>query len=756
MMRAGRARRFSARYSSLRVFFSSGAGREIYRVARRRARVFNRLPRGSATARKLTLCVAKYTINHDLRPKSERIRRAGRTAEGMMHWSDKIALDIIRRKPDKAEYVCAAGISPSGSIHIGNFRDIATSYFVVKALRKRGKKAKLLFSWDEFDRLRKIPANVAKVNDGMKKYIGFPYVDAINPFGTEAKSYAEHFEREFEAAIEQFGIDMELRHQAEMYRGGKYRAHILLALKKRFEIFDILDSHRTQDAAEGERDAYYPVSIYCPKCGRDTTAIHSLSDDGIAEYSCKCGFRGAFDFARDANCKLAWKVDWAMRWMHESVDFEPGGKDHASANGSYDSASEISRRVFGYEPPIFQGYEFIGISDKTLRTGKMSGSSGLNLTPGTLLKLYEPEILLWLYAKNEPMRAFNFCLDDGILRQYFEFDKMLTDSRNGVAQEFETEIMSLCEIEGRSVTCVPMNLIAQLGAVVDFNAEMLEVAFDKIGLHYSRDDFKSRLERAKFWLERCAPESVNRLATSRNRAAYEAMSENEKKEIRMLHEYLAGEPRDLDALQARLYAIPMEASGLSKGDKALKSEQSSFFRNVYRLLLNRDSGPRLYLFLRAIEKDRYLRLLDFSAPFDESEPDAPTPAPAEERAAEPRARCAPDPVRPAKPEIGIDEFRAIDLRVCKVAKCQEIRKSDNCYKITAFDGIGERVIVSSLRDDYAPEELVGRKIVIAANLKPIRITGVESEGMLLAATDPSCGCKVIFVDDAVPEGTVVC
>ena len=57
-----------------------------------------------------------------------------------MHWSEEIAERIIRRNPDKEEYVCAAGISPSGSIHIGNFRDIATSYFVVRALRKMGKK----------------------------------------------------------------------------------------------------------------------------------------------------------------------------------------------------------------------------------------------------------------------------------------------------------------------------------------------------------------------------------------------------------------------------------------------------------------------------------------------------------------------------------------------------------------------------------------------------------------------------------------
>ena len=78
-----------------------------------------------------------------------------------MYWADKLAEEVVRRKPDKEEYVCAAGISPSGSVHIGNFRDIATSWFVCRALRKMGKKAKLLFSWDEYDRLRKVPKNVS-------------------------------------------------------------------------------------------------------------------------------------------------------------------------------------------------------------------------------------------------------------------------------------------------------------------------------------------------------------------------------------------------------------------------------------------------------------------------------------------------------------------------------------------------------------------------------------------------------------------
>ena len=97
-----------------------------------------------------------------------------------MHWSEELAERIIQKNPDKEEYVCAAGVSPSGSVHIGNFRDIATSLFVVKALEKKGKKARLLISWDEFDRCRKIPANVQAVV-GLQDFPGFLF-KFFNPF----------------------------------------------------------------------------------------------------------------------------------------------------------------------------------------------------------------------------------------------------------------------------------------------------------------------------------------------------------------------------------------------------------------------------------------------------------------------------------------------------------------------------------------------------------------------------------------------
>ncbi|MFR8469934.1 lysine--tRNA ligase [Eisenbergiella tayi] len=685
-----------------------------------------------------------------------------------MHWSDRIAQEIIRRRPDKEEYVCAAGISPSGSIHIGNFRDIATSYFVVKALRRQGKKARLLFSWDEFDRLRKIPVNVAKLprpegEKSWEEYIGYPYVDVPNPFDDGCPNYAKHFEVEFEEAMERFGIHMDYRYQAQMNRSGKYAEYVIQALKKRGEIFDILDSFRTQAAQEGEKEAYYPVSIYCPHCKRDTTKILSLSEDcTVAEYECSCGHKGTFDFTKDFNCKLAWKIDWPMRWMYEGVDFEPGGKDHASPGGSYDTSRVISQKIFGYEAPLFQGYEFIGIKGAT---GKMSGSSGLNLTPDTLLKLYQPEMILWLYAKSEPTKAFDFCFDDGILRQYFEFDKQYNEFMDGKADEFLTNVMANClreDEEGTSaykkIETVPMSLLVQLGSVVDFNVPMLETVFEKIGQPFTYDQFKDRLERAKYWLEQCSPENVNRLRPYRNWEVYEALSEEEKKEIALLHDYIKKGGYSLDELNQELYAIPKQVMGDLEDAKELKKIQGQFFKNVYRLLIDKEKGPRLYLFLYAIEPDKYVNLLDFSTPMTEEEkqPQVKEETAEEESSKKQVVLGDPDPVEPVRDEITIDDFTKIDMRVCKILKCAEIRKSHSCYKLTLFDGLKERVIVSSIKSYYTPDEMVGKKIIVIANLKPARFAGVTSDGMLLAATNNACGCQVIFVDDMVPEGTRIC
>ena len=104
--------------------------------------------------------------------------------------------------------------------------------------------------------------------------------------------------------------------------------------------------------------------------------------------------------------------------------------------------------------------------------------------------------------------------------------------------------------------------------------------------------------------------------------------------------------------------------------------------------------------------------------------------------------------------IDIDDFAKVELRVAQVTACEPVPKADKLLKLQLDDGMGGRQVVSGIAKFYTPEDLIGKKIVLVSNLKPAKLRGVPSEGMILAA---DCGeaIKVLFVDDAVPCGSKV-
>ena len=104
-------------------------------------------------------------------------------------------------------------------------------------------------------------------------------------------------------------------------------------------------------------------------------------------------------------------------------------------------------------------------------------------------------------------------------------------------------------------------------------------------------------------------------------------------------------------------------------------------------------------------------------------------------------------------QIGIDDFCKVDLRVAEIKACEPIKKAKKLLKLTVFDGVKERTVASGIAMYYKSEELVGKKIILVSNLAPAKLCGVESCGMILAAT---CGedVKVIFVDD-MPAGAKI-
>ena len=103
-------------------------------------------------------------------------------------------------------------------------------------------------------------------------------------------------------------------------------------------------------------------------------------------------------------------------------------------------------------------------------------------------------------------------------------------------------------------------------------------------------------------------------------------------------------------------------------------------------------------------------------------------------------------------QIGIEDFGKVELRVAEVTACEPIKRAKKLLKLTLDDGTGTlRTVASGIAKWYTPDDLVGKKVILVANLKPAVLCGVESNGMILAADCAEDDVKVLFVD-GMPNG----
>ncbi len=517
-----------------------------------------------------------------------------------LHWAEKVAENLIHRHPKKKKYVLAAGISPSGTVHIGNFRDLITAEAVSRALKAKGKNVRFLFSWDEYDRLRKVPANVEK---DFEKYIGLPYSEVPNPYG-KSGTYAKYFEKELEEALPQLGVNPDFIYQTEMYSANKYVEGIIEAMSKRKQIARILGDFRTQGFTKEEIENYYPLEIYCEKCGKDFTKIKSYDDEtNEVSYTCKCGNESTVDLKKKNIGKLQWKVDWAMRWRYEDVCFEPGGRDHSAPQGSYQVAKRISKEVFDFEPPMYQPYDFIGLRGLS---AKMSGSTGINISPGNLLQIYEPELLRWLFLRTLPIKKFDFCFDSEIIRQYEEFDRELIAYLDGKLKDSKKAALEFSKVEKDFIKKdnAPFRVISSIGQLTQGNLKEVERILKEVKGSYNKDSIKRRLELSHNWIDMFSPENKIELLEKGNLDYFKKLSKIEKEQLVAFFTNI-NDNWGLEELTALAYSVPKE-EGVP--DEDIKKRQRDFFKNIYMFLIGKETGPRLATFLISIGKDKVSKI----------------------------------------------------------------------------------------------------------------------------------------------------
>ena len=533
--------------------------------------------------------------------------------------AEQVRAEAARRHPGLPP-TCASGISPSGPVHLGNLRELMVPHLVADQVRRDGAECLDILSWDDYDRFRRVPAGYP---ESFAEHIGRPLTAVPDPCG-EHENWAEHFKDPLRDALARLGIRVTEVSQTQMYTSGAYTDQIILAMRRRSDIQSVLTRYQTKRSGDPEDDgdpraaaAYYPFKPYCAICGRDDTTVTAFDDDTTEiSYTCACGAAiGPVPIAEVAG-KLVWKVDWPMRWAYEHVTFEPAGVDHSSPGSSFTVGGELVSEIFGGEMPLHFAYSFVGTSG----SAKMSGSRGGAPTPADALEIFEAPLLRWLYARRRPEQSITLAFGDEVGRVYDEWDKLTRQVADGEADPLKQAIWarSAGTAEGLlPVTPRPLPF-RTLASVADITAgdevQMLRIVRDlTIGDPVSSlDEVRPRLDCAQAWVaEYLAPQERTRVRSEPDVAQLAALSDEDRGALKLLTEGMSTD-WSLEGLTTLLYGIPKLQRGLTidaKPTDEIKKAQRAWFILLYRLLIGKDTGPRLPTLLLAVGQDRIRTLL---------------------------------------------------------------------------------------------------------------------------------------------------
>jgi lysyl-tRNA synthetase class 1 len=529
------------------------------------------------------------------------------------HWAIALAKQVVKKFPNQELYTSAAGISPSGAPHFGNFRDLMTCVCVDIALKKLGYNSRVLYSWDDYDRFRKVPKGIP---ENFLEYIGKPLSAIPSPDLDPNNNYAHFYEVPYETEIKNLGLDIEYKYQTQKFTQGDYAQKMLELMKKRKEIGKLIFSFMSEKSIEQKGidlesflKTYYPISIYSSFNGTDITEIIDYDGETKVTYRCKkTDQTETINLLENFQYKPGWKVDWAMRWQYENVNFEPGGTDHASPGGSFDTSEQICLQILDCQAPVFVAYAFIGMQGQP---GKMSGSKGGAITTGDLLEIYEPALLKWLYARKVPNQRFDLAFNTEMIRQYDEFDREVKAYHEGTLDEFRKFNLEIAYHPNPvpNINPSPFRQAISLGQIVQWNVDKLMEVSEKLEQNFDRESVQTRLIKAQSFVETHNPDQLIKLLESQNTEYHSQMTIEAKALVSELVTQLEANPNlEVNELEELVYGIPKDPS-LSPKENA--PAQRAFFKDIYNLLLASNRGPRLSTFLWAIDRDQALQLLKF-------------------------------------------------------------------------------------------------------------------------------------------------
>ena len=310
-------------------------------------------------------------------------------------WPFVEAKKVLRERKknidDKGKIILQTGYGPSGLPHIGTFGEVARTSMVVNALNQLTDLPKEIITFsDDMDGLRKVPGNIPN-QEKLQNNLHKPLTQVPDPF-EKYKSFGEHNNRMLKNFLDKFNFKYTFKSSTELYKSGHFNSTLKLILKNYQGIMDII----MPTLGKERQKTYSPFLPICP----DTGIVLEIPILDIDEKNSKIIFDNKGSKLEksilDGNCKLQWKVDWAMRWYALDVDFEMYGKD------LIESAVLSTKIIKLLGKPNPSGFAYELFLDE--KGEKISKSKGNGITIDEWLEYASPESLS-LFMYQNPKRA---------------------------------------------------------------------------------------------------------------------------------------------------------------------------------------------------------------------------------------------------------------------------------------------------------------------------------------------------------------
>jgi len=490
------------------------------------------------------------------------------------------------KKPEKKYILFETGYGPSGLPHIGTFGEVVRTTMVKNAFEVLVDcETRLITFSDDMDGLRKIPDNVPN-KDMLSEYIGKPLTSVPDPF-EKYESFGHHNNAILCSFLDKFNFKYEFVSSTNKYQSGDFDKTLINILEKYEEVISIILPTLRRE----RKLTYSPFLPISPVNG-------VVLQVKVEEYRPKTNSIIFIDPSNNkkteievtkGNCKLQWKVDWAMRWISLGVDYEMCGKDLIE---SFDLASKICR-IMKKTPPKNLIYEMF-LDEKG---EKISKSVGNGISVDQWLRYASPESLsFFMYQKPKTAKKLFFdvipkSVDEysSFLSKYHqkekddEFNNPVWHIHNGKPPKFESEInfnslmnlVSICNSTDKNV-------------IWGFVKE-----YDNLLNSKDNPEFDNLIQFAiNYYTDFIKPNKKYKKIDNENKAVFKDILDFLKK----INAELSSEE-----IQTQIYEIGKKHNFINLRD---------YFKLVYQVLLGQEKGPRLGSFIKLYGIKKTCKLLE--------------------------------------------------------------------------------------------------------------------------------------------------